>query len=522
MATRLFPERLASSIEVAVQGMTESIVEGFAAMAEMAGDAVWSSQLQKRVAAILADKRVDQEALLSRAYLEAEADLLRRSGGKLREEDVRKTLSGIFSKTADRYPAFNLLFLSKERQFLSLSNALLKAYLDGWRVLLGRREIARAVGSAFDGTPWSNLKVDSETGFEFNPLRMRSLQESVELTAAFYENLFRGGRAVMGDELNRRVFEKAFRRQGESRGFLPTFKNLLGATPQKALGAEKAKRLHELETETTAQARDIRAADEDLRRQAERLQQTVGELEETKKKLEIVGQARSEFIDVVSHQFRTPLSSIRWNAELLTDALAEEKIDAQYREAIESTRSRSVYLIETLDRVFATLDIETGKMVLDAKPGFLWEAVQDVYNQYEKDIKRKNLKWKFHRTKDQLVEIVFDKNKIMSALKIIIGNAIVYNNDGGTISVDLTAKKINGLDYLACSVTDEGIGIPKEDLARVMDKFYRSKTSILKAPDGTGLGMYIVKNIIEAHRGQVRIESEVGKGTTVSFALPAA
>lgn len=500
--------------------MTESIVEGFAAMAEMAGDAVWASQLQKRVAAILADKSADHETLLARACLEAEADLLRRAGGKLREDELKKTLSEKFAKTADRYPVFNLLFLPKERQFLSLSNALFKAYLAGLGFLLGRRAAGRLVESSFAETPWADLKVDPEKGFEFNPLRMRSVQESVEIAAAFYENLFRSVRVVMGDELNRRVFEKAFRGIGGRYGFLPTFKNLLGATPQKALGAEKAERLHELETETTAQARDIRAADEDLRRQAESLQRAVEELEATKKQLEIVGQARSEFIDVVSHQFRTPLSSIRWNAELLTDALAEEKIDTQYREAIESTRSRSVYLIETLDRVFATLDIETGALVLDRKPGFLWEAVQDVYNQYEKDIKRKNLKWKFNRTKDQLREVVFDKNKIAGALKIIIGNAVTYNRDGGRITVDLVSKKINGLEQQVCSVSDEGIGIPREDLAKVMDKFFRSKTSILKAPDGTGLGMYIVKNVVEAHRGQVWIESEVGKGTTVSLALP--
>jgi signal transduction histidine kinase len=269
------------------------------------------------------------------------------------------------------------------------------------------------------------------------------------------------------------------------------------------------------------QARSIRRADQSLSVQAGELQQTVDELQEARRQLEVVSAARSEFIEVVAHQFRTPLSSIRWNGELLTEAIAEKSIDPQYADLVETIRSKSVYLIETLDRVFATLDIETGKLVLDFKPAFLWEVVQDVYQNYQKEISRRGLKWKFHREKEQLKEIPMDKVKITTVLKILMGNAINYTGDGGAITVSLGDRSINGDEYQVFTIKDSGIGVPKEEAEKIFEKFYRAQPAKLKSPDGTGLGMFIVRNLVEAHHGMVKLASEgTGKGTTISFALP--
>jgi signal transduction histidine kinase len=501
--------------------MADPIISGFNLLGELSGDPVFAERLRIRVDGILVGKEARKEALLANAYAEAELELLRRIGDKTSKEDVRRQFSRTIAGAAETHPWFVLLFATQEQQFIALASELIRAYAGRWRLFFGPRVTATLVKSLLKDTPWNEVSVDVNKGLAYNPVRMRSISECVEIVSALLDRWYEQGRVLLGDEVSKRLFEKAFLDVEREYAFMPAAKNLIGATPRKVLLLEKAKRLHELETETATQARGLRAADQDLHQQAERLRQTVAELEETKRQLETVSQARSEFIDVVSHQFRTPLSSIRWNGELLTDAISDKEIDDKFAEPVETIRSRSVYLIETLDRVFAALDIETGKVVLDLKPSFLWEAVQDVYNQLEKDLKRRGLKWKFVRSKEQVRQIPMDKVKIAMVLKILIGNARDYNKEGGRIEVDISTEKVNGADYQVCTVRDEGIGIAKAEQERIFEKFFRAQTAIHKVADGTGLGMFIIKNYVEAHKGMIWIESAgEGKGTTVAFGLP--
>jgi two-component system phosphate regulon sensor histidine kinase PhoR len=288
------------------------------------------------------------------------------------------------------------------------------------------------------------------------------------------------------------------------------------------LPLEKAVLLHELEMETSIQAQDIRSGEASLRVQAQRLRDTIQELEGTKIALEQTSKARSEFIDVVAHQFRTPLSSMRWNGELLVDEFAGKKdFDPVLLEAMQNIRIKSVFLIETLDRVFTTLDIETGHISLDLKPVFFWEVLQDATASFERDIAMHQMKLVFKKKKEQLQEIKIDKVRIFSVMKIILGNAVMYGKDGGEITVDLELKKINGREYMVASVKDQGIGIDPKDLSQIFEKFYRTQVAIHKVADGTGLGMFIVKHVAEAHGGMAWVESEgLGKGMTVYVALP--
>jgi len=496
----------------------DPIQEGFKALAEIADDSIARTQLETKIERLLSEKRTEDE--MAKGYLEIEEELVKHSEN-LNEDDVRKRVRPAFEGADEEYPGFSLLFVADERQFIELSNLLIIEYVKGWKRFLGVAVVAEILRSSLAETTWKGLDVTIEKGIPFNPLRMRSVGECVEHVSELLENWHLKGRLMIGDDVRRGILEAAYRTIREKYHFLPTARNLLGATPRDVLAKEKAERIHELETRTSSQARSIRAADEDLRLQADRLQKTVEELEDTKQKLELTSQARSEFIDVVSHQFRTPLSSIRWNAELMTDALAEEEIAAEYQEAVDMMRIKSVYLIETLDRVFTTLDIDTGKLHLDAKPAFLWEVVQDVHDEYKKEIKRRGLKWKFNRNKEQIREIMLDMEKMKLVLRILISNAINYNKDGGKITVDLRSELENGDEFLMCSVSDEGIGLTPAEQEKLFNKFYRSKDATLKVSDGTGLGMYAVKHLIEVHKGKVWVESAgKDKGTTIAFSLP--
>lgn len=485
----------------------------------MTEDAIVRTQLEKKIEHLLSEERTEGE--LAKRYLEIERELVVHSDGKLNEDDVRQQARPSFEGADEKYPGFSLLFVTDEKQFIRLSSLLISEYAREWKRFFGTAVIEKILQSSLAETTWKDLKVTLDKGIPFNALRMRSVRECVELVSELLENWHRKGRLMIGDEVGRGVLESAYRVVRERYDFLPTAHNLLGATPRDVLTADKADRIHELETKTTSQARSIKAADEDLRRQADRLRLTVEELEKTKEKLELTSRARSEFIDVVAHQFRTPLSSIRWNAELLTDALSEEELDPEHQEAVDMMRVKSVYLIETLDRVFTTLDIDTSELHVDRKPAFLWEVVQDVHDEYEKEITRRGFKWKFNRNKEQVQEVPLDKEKITMVLRILISNAINYNAPGGKITVDLRPERQDGTEFLMCSVADEGVGLTKTEAKKLFDKFYRSKSATLKVPDGTGLGMYVVKNVVEAHGGKVWAESPGrDKGTTISFSLP--
>lgn len=501
--------------------MAASVLDAFSLIGELSEDPIFADRVRIHADQIYVDSQGDKDARLAAIYLTAEQELLRRDKGRIRVEDLRRQAAARLAGLGEDFAAFRMLFLPDEAQLLAVASRLIRNYARSSRLFFGPRVIAGIASSGLKNTPWKDLPVSIENGIAYNQTRMRSLAECGEVISAFFKGWFGGMKSMVGTVAASRVFELAYLENERTCGFVPMQKTLLSLTPRGVLLEEKAKRLHELESETMTQARSIRTADQDLSRQAGELQETVTELQETRRQLEAVSLAKSEFIEVVAHQFRTPLSSIRWNGELLADALAEKKIDPEYADAVETIRLKSVYLIETLDRVFATLDIETGKLVVDAKPYFLWEAVQDVYNQYEKEIYRRGIKWKFTRAKDQLKEIPMDKAKIATVLKILVGNAITYSSDGGSIAASVGDRTINGKEYQVFTIKDSGIGIPKEEADKVFEKFYRAQPAKLKSPDGTGLGMFIIKNLVEAHEGLVRLESEgVGKGTTISFALP--
>ena len=500
--------------------MPDAILEVFALLGRLSEDSIFTERARVRADEIFLSKVPAKEERFAKLYLELESELLKKVKGTLSPERVRAQAFELLKNTG-AYPAFRVLLLEPNLQTLALASALLAAYAERSQLFFGPRITSAIVMHALDETPWKGVKIDLARGIAHQPEHMRTPAEAGEIVSTLFARWYDRLHVTFGEATSRKLFERAFHDVEEVFGFLPVMKRLLGLTPKTVLWAEKAERLHELENETVLQAKGLRTADQDLQRQAEHLRATVAELEETRRQLEATARARSEFIDVVSHQFRTPLSTIRWSAEVLGDAAREKRFDPEVREAVETVRQKSVYLSETLERVFAALDIETGKFRIDPKPAFLWELVQDARDRAEKDFTRYQMRWKFERSKNQLRELPIDKAKIAFALKILIDNALTYGKRGGMITAGVIEKTLDGAPHLVCAIADDGIGMAKDEMARVFEKFFRSQRAVLVSPDGAGLGMFIVKHIIEAHGGTVWVESEgENKGTTVFFALP--
>jgi PAS domain S-box-containing protein len=220
---------------------------------------------------------------------------------------------------------------------------------------------------------------------------------------------------------------------------------------------------------------------------------------------------KSEFITTAAHEFRTPLTSIQGFSQVL---LTQEDISAEERkEFLTYISERSNALANIVAELLDIARIESGQgLSLNRAPC----PVNEVFNQVKPFLKTKATK---HRLEVALTEegtlLNIDKGKIDQVLENLLSNALKYSPEGSLVQIRgaLVQK-----DY-RFSVADRGIGMTPEQVAKVFDKFYRGDASHT-AVEGVGLGMSVVKHIIEAHGGKIWVESEPGMGTTVSFTVP--
>ncbi len=244
--------------------------------------------------------------------------------------------------------------------------------------------------------------------------------------------------------------------------------------------------------------------------------ENAAKFEEIKKLYENLAEldkAKSEFINVVSHRFRTPLSAIRWNLETVLDVYKDE-LAKDIHHSLTDTHDRTLFLIDTLDRLFESLALESGKFRLRPEAFSLKELFTDMQGEVKRSCENAHIRCSIKLTD---AEVVADGKRIVSAVKSIITNAIQYTPPGGYIKV-LVEPTATGIEVV---VEDTGIGIPKEAQEKIYDKFYRAKNAILTYADGQGLGLYFVKKVVELHGGKIQLKSQLGVGTTFTLRIPA-
>ena len=223
---------------------------------------------------------------------------------------------------------------------------------------------------------------------------------------------------------------------------------------------------------------------------------------------------KSEFVAIASHQLRTPLSAIKWETELFMTK-AKKRLTKKQCKQIENVTLINEQMIRLVNDLLDVARIDQNRLILQKQKINLTNLVESVVGEIIPKAKAKNIEISIN-SQDKLPLVLGDKGKINLVLENLIDNAVKYTNNGGKVKINIYKNK----NLLIFEVKDSGVGIPEEQAERVFEKFFRSDNIVKYQTEGTGLGLYIAKNIIEQLGGEVWFRSIENVGSVFSFSLP--
>ena len=253
-----------------------------------------------------------------------------------------------------------------------------------------------------------------------------------------------------------------------------------------------------------------------MRRYREQIHET--ELERAVHEAKCANEAKTRFLFNMSHDIRTPMNAIIGFADLLEKHIDEKE---RVRDYIGKIKSSSEFLLSLINYVLETARIESGKTSLKKEVRCVSGLIESLADIFEPEVRKKGLTYSY--TKDiQHDYVIGDETKVREIFINIIGNSLKYTPAGGKITIDIKELPSDRENYIAYKIVveDTGIGMSKEYLPHIFEEFSREHTSTESKVIGTGLGLPIVKALIDLMGGTIEIESEVGKGTKTTVMIP--
>ncbi len=229
----------------------------------------------------------------------------------------------------------------------------------------------------------------------------------------------------------------------------------------------------------------------------------------------LVDRMKSEFVTLAAHQLRTPSSAVKWSMRMLLEGDLG-KLNKKQREIIEKAYKTNDKMIKLVKDLLNVAQIEEGKFLTKITLSSIEDVIQSAVDAYKEEIKKRKLKFEFKKSKEGLPKVMLDVEKMKIAIRNIFDNALKYTFPGGRVSISLKGDK----KEIEIKIQDTGMGIPQCQQAKVFTSFFRGANIMKVETEGTGLGLFISKNIIEAHGGRIWFESEEGKGSTFYFTIP--
>jgi two-component system phosphate regulon sensor histidine kinase PhoR len=229
-------------------------------------------------------------------------------------------------------------------------------------------------------------------------------------------------------------------------------------------------------------------------------------------RLKELERVRQDFVANVSHELRTPLTTIKGYAETLLEGALKEDVAFQFIQIIKKHADRLTKIVEDL---LMLSRIESKEFRLNKESIPLQDLVSDVLDYVREAAEKKKIS--INRSEPfPFLKVEVDRNYLEQVLINLIDNAIKYTPDGGRIMISVVEKDGKEIEF---SVHDNGIGIPREDIHRIFERFYRVDKGRSQESGGTGLGLSIVKHLIQAHGGRIWVESRLGEGSIFYFTL---
>ena len=275
------------------------------------------------------------------------------------------------------------------------------------------------------------------------------------------------------------------------------------------------------------------------------LQSSHDQLKEALEKLKKAEQVKGDFMNMMIHDLRSPLNGIKMVSELVKEDLKKEKKSA-FLEPVGLIRESAKRMLEMVNDLLDVAKIEAGMFKCEKSAGRLPDLAKDVRKYFQPLAKNRKIKLSLAGPLD-IPDFAFDKKKIRQVLENLISNSLKFTEEGGGVEVGMFIHKkgrnldeeaqASGLNWhlrggddkldnydqsLVLAVSDNGTGISFEDLSKLFNKFEQMKTSAQTGKKSTGLGLVIVKGVVEAQGGKIGVASKEGEGTTIYFNLPLA
>jgi len=320
-----------------------------------------------------------------------------------------------------------------------------------------------------------------------HPIKRLLIGYKIELVMALVQNDSIIGLLCLGDHLTSSYSRRDLR-------VLNTVSDEVTIAIQNALSVQEVKDLNaNLEQRIDAATKELRASNAQLQR---------------------LDEAKDEFISMASHQLRTPLTSIKGYVSMLMEGDVGKVTDDQKHMLNEAFIS-SERMVRLIGDFLNVSRLQTGKFIIDKHPTDLSVVVAHEIESLESNVIARGLKFAYKKPKKMpLLEL--DENKIQQVIMNFADNAIYYSKDNSAIKVELKVDA-RSVEF---TVKDTGIGVPEAEKAQLFSKFFRATNARKQRPDGTGVGLFLAKKVIDAHNGTIIFESKEGKGSTFGFRLP--
>jgi len=237
------------------------------------------------------------------------------------------------------------------------------------------------------------------------------------------------------------------------------------------------------------------------------------ELTRANEQLRELDQRKSEFISVVAHQLRTPLSGIKWTLNMLLNGDLG-KLNPEQKTFLMKGYESNQRMITLVEDMLNADRVNSGKYSYNLSLIQITDLIDNTLYDLVPLANKKNIKINYLHSPVEVPKVIIDPEKMRQVIQNLVENAIKYTPKNGEINITVSVKSS---EFVEVSIADSGIGIPEDQKKQIFTRFFRAKNAVKVETDGSGLGLFIVKGIVEKHGGTVGFNSEEGKGTTFYF-----